>query len=210
MKISLDEFDDLAIKFIIHEHLSEVIENHYLVSIRGNFETSELEDNDSAKEIGYIDAYKISLYENGGSGEEISNFSINDLFDSMDGDTHTIASAILDLDKFSGFNTSMNIDDEFTSELIIINEIYINKSYRGNKIGKRLIKSLKRNFCLNGSLLVLNAKPFQLMKVNKESQSFTDYKKYNEKQAISSLNNYYKKIGFNKIKGENIFFQHIQ
>jgi len=210
MKISLDEIDDLAIKFIIHEHLSEVIENHYLVSIRGNFETSELEDNDSAKEIGYIDAYKISLYENGGSGEEISNFSINDLFDSMDGDTHTIASAILDLDKFSGFNTSMNIDDEFTSELIIINEIYINKSYRGNKIGKRLIQSLKRNFCLNGSLLVLNAKPFQLMKVNKESQSFTDYKKYNEKQAISSLNNYYKKIGFNKIKGKNIFFQHIE
>ena len=128
----------------------------------------------------------------------------------MDGDSHYISDTILDHNRFSGFIDTMGLNDAFVKDLILINRIYIKKAYRGQMIEKRLINPLIRSFCYGGGLLLLKAKPLQLINKDKENKSFKDFEKYNDKKAVSSLYKYYKKIGFNKIKGENIFYQYIE
>ncbi len=80
---------------------------------------------------------------------------------------------------------------------VYIQDIEINQEYRGLEIGKRVIDAICHHYYGIADFCYLKGFPKQLQaKLGEE----LDISKADEKKAVKSLNAYYEKIGFKKLK----------
>jgi len=128
------------------------------------------------------------------------------LYDILDGHSEYLARFIFDIVDFRRGDYSNKVRNHFEDlmggNICLIEKVTVNPKYRGYMIGAKAIKDLVFNYSAGCALFVLQPYPLQF---EFEPERYTDLEldKFEviKSKAFNRLSNYYKKIGFEKIKG---------
>lgn len=147
--------------------------------------------------------------------EAIKNdMSLEDLLDGHSIEISDYSSDFFDfrrnMIKRNFFNSSDDYDFQ-DSDILIINEISLNKKGRGRGLSKKIIKDLEFIFGKN-KLIILKPFPLQFCKDGVEftEMDYDDFSKDNLDFDISTkkIKDIYKKIGYKSARGTDLLFKH--